>query len=509
MNYKNDFLNYTECLYSEKREAFAEGDTVLPDYCPPIMRIVGTEAVTTLKSAAVYGKKLASEGNVEFRVIYQAENGSINSVFAKVPFSDSADIQADGADENCFTDVVASADYFDCRALSPQKIHLKAGVYLTQKILAAGQTPVLSATEDDSDVEIKSVETSVSSISCFGKKNLRLSDELPLQEGYDRLLRYDIGIVKGETKKMARKLIAKAEMTLKTVLWSDSQKTAAAFEQKIPVSQIIELPDMSEDTEAFISFRPADTRVEVIDSGESKTLSYDIELTISVQGYKTEKKRLISDAFSPKRELTAEMKDILCDTAIYKNDRLTFVEKLDIPEGGKVCDLSVKPRSAGIYASDDGTVTLNGFFGCCLTALDSQGELVFSNKAVPFSVKSEKKENAPLLERAWGDAELCVENLAYVTDGGSLEFRADCRISGSIFVSEKKTCASAITKGEDKKNENSYPLLLCYAQKGDCLWDIAKKYSVPLKRMVADNGLKNAEGEIDSYVLKDDTMLII
>jgi len=514
MNYKNDFINYTECLCSQKREAFAEGDTILPDYYPPIMRIVGTEAVATLKSAAVYGNKLVSEGNVEFRVIYQAENGSINSVFAKMPYSDSADLPAgEDIDENCFTDVMVSADYYDCRALSPQKLHLKATVCLSQKILAAGQTSVLTADEGESDTELRYVETDLSSISCFGKKILRISDELPLQEGFDRLLRYDIGIIKGDSKKLAKKLIAKAELILKTVLWSDERKTAEAFEQKIPVSQIIELSDLNEDTEAYVSVRTADARVEVIDSGDRQDLSYDIELCITVQGYRTERKRLVIDAFSPKKELELSRKEALCDRAVYKNDKVSFTEKLDIPLGGKICDLSVKPRAVGIYTDDNGNVALNGFFGCCLTALDDQGELVFSNRAIPFTVRSERGEGAPDLERAWGDAELAVESLAYVTDGEHLEFRADCRVCGSIFVSEKKLCLSVISQREDKKPVYDYPMLLCYAKKGEKLWDIAKKYSVPMARIIRDNDLAagGSIGEADAadLVLDEDKMLVI
>ena len=514
MNYKNDFVNYTECLCSQKREAFAEGDTVLPDYYPPIMRIVGTEAVATLRSASVYGNKLVSEGSVEFRVIYQAENGSINSVFTKMPYTDSADLPAgEGIDENCFTDVTASADYYDCRALSPQKLHLKATVCLSQKILAAGQTAVLTADGGDSETELKYTETALSSIACFGKKSLRISDELPLQEGYDRLLRYDIGIIKGESKKMAKKLIAKAELVLKTVFWSDQRKTAETFEQKIPVSQIIELSDLNEDTDTFVSVRPADARVEVVDSGDRQELSYDIELCIIAQGYKTERKRLVTDAFCPKRELTLSRKEVLCDTAVYKNDRVTFTERLEIPSGGKVCDLSVKPRAVGIYTDDSGSVALNGFFGCCLTALDSQGELVFSNRAIPFTVRSERDENAPRIERAWGDAELCVENLAYVTDGEHLEFRADCRVCGSIFVSEKRSCVSAIVQGEAKTPLYDCPMLLCYAKKGEKVWDIAKKYSVPLGRIMSDNDLSESgsvtEAEIADYILGEDKMLVI
>ena len=45
-------------------------------------------------------------------------------------------------------------------------------------------------------------------------------------------------------------------------------------------------------------------------------------------------------------------------------------------------------------------------------------------------------------------------------------------------------------------------MILCYAEKGEYIWDIAKKYRVPMEDILSENGLL---GE----VLLEKTMLVI
>jgi len=46
-----------------------------------------------------------------------------------------------------------------------------------------------------------------------------------------------------------------------------------------------------------------------------------------------------------------------------------------------------------------------------------------------------------------------------------------------------------------EKKENP-PLLIYYTQKGDNLWDISKKYRVPMQKILNDNGMTE-EAELE------------
>lgn len=119
MSYLKDFIPANYLIYKGKSEASAEAEAILPDYYPSVMRIIRTEAVPFIRSKTVYGEKLAVEGNVEFRVLYQSDKGDFNSFFYKAPFSHAIEIQ--NLQDASFA-VDSNIEYKDIRALSPQKL---------------------------------------------------------------------------------------------------------------------------------------------------------------------------------------------------------------------------------------------------------------------------------------------------------------------------------------------------------------------------------------------------
>ena len=63
------------CTYESDpiKETYTEGEVILADYLPPILRIVRSEARSFVKSKTVHGEKLTVEGIAEFTVIYLSE----------------------------------------------------------------------------------------------------------------------------------------------------------------------------------------------------------------------------------------------------------------------------------------------------------------------------------------------------------------------------------------------------------------------------------------------------
>ena len=52
------------------RETYTEGEFILADYYPPVMRIVRSEAKALIRSKTVMNDKLTVEGSVEFTVMW-------------------------------------------------------------------------------------------------------------------------------------------------------------------------------------------------------------------------------------------------------------------------------------------------------------------------------------------------------------------------------------------------------------------------------------------------------
>ena len=96
-----------ELIQALSGEAAAEGEILLPDYCPTVMKVVGVTATPFLRSQTVRGDRLYADGNVEFRIVYISDAAEgLQTVSHRLPFSYSAQVGA--SEENVFATVSAS-----------------------------------------------------------------------------------------------------------------------------------------------------------------------------------------------------------------------------------------------------------------------------------------------------------------------------------------------------------------------------------------------------------------
>ena len=70
---ENNFITSTSLLQSIVGESSAESEIILPDYCPPVMKIVRTDATAMIRSQSIRGDRVFIEGIVDFKICYLAE----------------------------------------------------------------------------------------------------------------------------------------------------------------------------------------------------------------------------------------------------------------------------------------------------------------------------------------------------------------------------------------------------------------------------------------------------
>ena len=78
-----------------------------------------------------------------------------------------------------------------------------------------------------------------------------------------------------------------------------------------------------------------------------------------------------------------------------------------------------------------------------------------------------------------------------LTSDNTVEITAEIKICGYLYEAYTKLLITDISVNSSSKKEQSCScaLKLYYADKGEEIWDIAKKYSAPLSAVVEENGL--------------------
>lgn len=97
-----------------------------------------------------------------------------------------------------------------------------------------------------------------------------------------------------------------------------------------------------------------------------------------------------------------------------------------------------------------------------------------------------------------------INSVSYrIKDEHTLELRVEISINAFVVNTDNNNFVEDVIVYEDKKIEkNSSALTLYFADKGECVWDIAKRYFTDPQYISEDN-------ELDGEYLENKDMLII
>ncbi len=484
----NDNLIKLNTYESEQiKETYTEGEFILADYYPPVMRIVRSEAKALVRSKTLMGEKLTVEGAVEFTVMYLSDDGTLTPCAHMLPFSHTSEVSI--TKEDIF-EVSAAVSYINTRALSPQKLYLKATVELETSHTKRTE---FSAVPPDSEDNIFTRKTELDSfeIICSGHKPLKVTDEIKPSAQIRSVLRYDVFFNETEQKILTGKLISKADMLLK-IVYLTSEGKISAYEQKVSISQILDMDGITEDTICGVKYTLTDCRINIANSGEAANNSIIYEITVDVDavGYSKTKHILCCDAFSDKKELK-------CTTHKFKSGGFSkiskeqsFRETFEIGLYDKIFDVSVLPAVLSTdYDKDTNILSVSGTFSCRALYSDENGEFSSVEKEIPFTVPVQTDCSAESIKVS---AEMCINSFAYVESGNtSAELRIDCTYKGFLFTANNVEILTEIDSDGDVILCDSDRMTLYFAEKDEDIWDISKKYRKNPEIIMKTNGLEH------------------
>lgn len=467
------------------KETYTEGEFILADYFPPVMRIVRSEAKSFVRSKTLLGEKLTVEGAVEFTVMYLSDEGTLTPCTHMLPFTHTSDVSI--SKEDVF-EVSATVSYINTRALSPQKLYLKATVEIqTSHTKRTEFTAVIPDSEEN--IFTRKTELNSFEILCSGHKPLKITDEIKPSAQIKSILRYDAFFNETEQKILTGKLISKADMLLK-IVYLTNDGNISDYEQKVSISQILDMDGITEDTICGVKYTLTDCRMNIANSGEAANNSIIYEITVDVDavGYAKSKFILCNDAFSDKKELK-------CTTHQFKScgfskisKEQSFRESLEIGLYDKIFDISVIPAVLSAdFDRDSEVLSVSGTFSCRALYSDENGEFSSIEKEIPFMIPIQTGCSA---ESTKVSAEMCINSFAYVeNDNASAELRIDCTYKGFLFTANNVEILTEIDSDGELLPCDPDRMTLYFAEKDEDLWDISKKYRKDPDALMKTNGL--------------------
>jgi hypothetical protein len=514
LNKEPVFLN--EVVYDGQTEQGVEFDYVLPDYYPDIFKVLKCTLTPAIISHSVSGSQLFCDGVVYIKVLYLTAGSSrIYCIEQRITYSKTIDLAKNTPVESAVVTVSPKTDYCNCRATSGRRIDVRGAVSCKIRVTCARKTEMITGAEG------LGVETKKTALSYCGEK-LMTSRQFVSREdietgasasGAISIIHHDANIAVTDFKVIANKVIVKGEAQIKALYIiggmdddDDSSNRTEVMEAVIPVSQIMDLEGVTENHICFVNFSVMDCDLEVRpgEAGETRIFACDLTLDCSVTAHLESNVSPISDIYSTEFETSFTVATIKAETLPHIiSQQLNFRSMIESSEGdlSEIFDARCEVSNVVARARGANELTITGQINMqAIGALDG-GMPVFIEKSEPFELVTE----VPVLS-----SEYTIEpNLQVIQVSSSLagenkvEIKVLLSLNACLYMINSINVIRDITVNQEKPKDKSadYALKLYYAEDGEDIWSIAKRYNTSADAIITENDLEGDRIEIPSMLL--------
>lgn len=499
MNYdvSKSSLSEKKLCFEGCKEIPLDIDFTLPDYCPDVQKILKCLIKPNINSRNISGGQINVEGTAQIKILYiDADAQILRCCENSVPFSGSIDIKNNP--ENAILHTFIKTEYINCRAVSPRKIDLHGALSICSKVYEKSISEI-SNSVSGKDIEQKIETIPVSNLIGTGQQQFTISETLEIPENksaVEAIIKSEITFLDEEMKIMPGKAVVKGKINLKILYISDrTQGSTENLEFEIPISQIVDVPGISEECECTVNPEILSSKIKIANETDpensGKLLEIDMKLALTVFAFKPEEISIVSDVYSREYDVNSDS-ELLETYKIIKKIKEKFSCKgaVELPDETPkeikniFCDsISVQPSLNEKKPGFTGKVKL-GILG-----INSDDSPFYVERNFEFDYKSSEEitENDVKFE-----AEIIPNKISEaITNDRSLEIKAEFTVRSIVYQKSMHNMITSVDADESKdafKNENS-PLTVYFPQKGESLWDIARKYHSSVSTIKEENHL--------------------
>ena len=488
MELDSNFCKIFCCGISEVKKAAVpvECSIILPDYFPDVMKILRYTAKTVKYPVLSEEERKTVSGNVRIEVNYVSEEGELCSCSQLQPFSHSF---------NCGENVAAaeaeiSVGEIGCRAVNKRRIDLHGNIEILLKTLCGEEKKLVSSAKGAGTVcKTENTETVVFAGEFYKNFSLEEKGELGYgKPGFGKVLRAaSVGEVT-ECHVIQDKIVTKGEIRTE-ILWAGENSSEnvenGPFLSKFvfPVSRMV-------DAKGILLTDICDARYEVdfpeiIPLEDGQNIIVKLKVGIFARVYRKEPAEFVSDMFSTDYDIKTETEKItFVNKAFPVSVTEKLSEKIELPEAvEEVTDIWAESEIPEI--SSEGKIKTGTKI--CLFAKDLDGMPVYFEKT--FAKETDFLENRKNI--AFCNLSVVPKNMEFVlTKDRKAEISAEMLVDGTAFCSlSTDAVAECSVSTENKIEHGDFSVLLCYAEKGERIWDIAKKHRTSVENIMKENGL--------------------
>ncbi len=489
-------LPVNEVIFDSTAEQPLECDVILPDYCPDIQRILNCDVCCMVKESSASGSRLSISGEFLVTILYAGERGEVRSIQHKIPYIRNVELRSSVSSPIVF--VNCNVDYVNCRAVSSRRLEVRGAATLSIQAVNCVEEELI---DDCSGMGVQLKKQEMDHKVCLLSKEspFKVREELEVgsRAPISQILFTQLRACITDQKVISGRIVTKGELHL-CILYEPVSKEEdpqpQTLEYTLPISESIDINATGDEAlcTAFYRVTGWELQPKCDLDGEAKLLDLEVQLTAQVLIHQNTALSLVSDCYCTEYE------------AEFQTKNLCFLDlKKSVDESHSICETisHTQPIDSVLCAwcrirdqqtekSQDG-IEVQATADLSVLIRQEDGEVQILQKAcslthnIPVDANGATLLFSPQITPSFVESSLI----------GSTQVEVKCTVSitGCIYALEHQCAVSEISIDESKSKscKRDCALTIYYADRGESVWDIAKKYNTSIDGVMEENGLDN------------------
>ena len=483
----------TAAPVTELREESAE--TIVPDYCPDIARIVESSGCLLLRSREISDGRVSVTGSVKMTVLYMADGAAgLKNLDYTIPFDEVLDNRLmPGCSEARIEGKLASVEV---RTLNPRKIFTRAELSFCLVPYCKAQVTLCEGVEGAAayGIEMLHEMQDISIVKAVRQKDFTYTGDFAIssaKEPIREMLRSKICLRMTDNKVVSGKVLLKGIACVELLYLSESGKLCPVTEE-LPFSQIIDgvEDDGSVTADTWLHL----TGVEVHGGSENdpddpRAVSVKLFICAFTALYQRLNVCCVADIYSTSHELQIDAGSVeLSRTPEYAVKEQSVREQLETgTDVAEILGSEVSFGSVNLF-EQDGKIVLRTGANIRVLYLDEGGAALCAERHCEVSAQADVPDGCVPSVRS-----VCCGEISAAPSGNGIEIRFPVRFTVETACMYHGKCLNAITAQERQEDGKNAPsLVLKPLSGGEKLWDLAKQYRTTVDSIVTANDLPDA-----------------
>lgn len=507
-NIKNK-IKIDQLVGRERIESLVEGEITLPDHKPKIDKLISLDGEVEITNQLLKEDTLIVTGVVKFRTLYtteEDEDQNIHALQSKTDFREEIILESS---YDARAVVQAEIEHIEYTKLTDKKVGVKTVIDIQAKLQKEGTIEIIKDIEGGESIQTHKKSIKYNELVASNKTKNLVKDTFEIAEGRGDvldILRIDADTKVSESRVVDGKVIVAGSVNCFIMYYSDDEdQTLSYISESIPFTHFVELSGAQKDMDYNLDIKVTDVNYDVRGdiNGNLRIIDLETSVTIDAKVFAQSQQEIVIDAYSTERIFQVKSEDIKLSQTLAKHsleEKLNGTIKVSGGEITKLCSVKSRPIMTDLRTLEE-KVIVEGVVDLDIVYIGENQSLQISKSEIPFKLNVELEDSKDIDIDI--EVQNIIENISYEKLNDS-EIEVSIDLISNITVNAIKNIKMVVeaTQKEEFINKNNRSSITIYlVQKGDTVWDIAKRYSTTVEDIKVTNDIEEDNLKVGDKII--------